>query len=48
MNSLPIFYRDRITSKIIMNGNNEKTTEENICPICEDNKVSAMLNCYVI
>ncbi len=44
MNSLPIFYRDNVIKR-----NNEATkgNEEEICPICEDKKVSIMLDCYV-
>jgi hypothetical protein len=44
MNSLPIFYRDNVVKRksVTLTGN-----EEEICPICEDKKVSIMLNCFV-
>jgi hypothetical protein len=48
MNSLPIFYRDNvIRRKISATPENTTRGEEEICPICEDNKVSVMLDCYV-
>ena len=47
LNSLPIFYRDRINCIISTMGKTADMSEENICPICEDKKVSTMLDCYV-
>ena len=43
MNTLPIFYRDNVVKR------STSTTkgEDEICSICEENKVSVMLECYV-
>ena len=43
MNTLPIFYRENVVKR------STSTTkgEDEICSICEENKVSVMLECYV-
>ena len=45
INGLPLFYKEKInrsfkTKDIIQN-------EENTCPICDDNKVTVMIECCV-
>ncbi len=51
MNSLPVFYLDNIVRKrvnsICDKENTTKGNEDDICPICEEKKVTIMLDCYV-
>lgn len=55
MNCLHLFYKDKIEIKLIKESekiNDLKTenidiNEETNCPICEEKKVTMMINCYV-
>lgn len=46
MNSLPIFYRDNVVRRYSIS-ETTKGNNDDICPICEENKVSIMLECFV-
>ena len=43
INSTHIFYENKLKQKF---PNGKKNEENDICPICEENKVSIMLDCY--
>jgi hypothetical protein len=44
MNSLPIFFQATLNKRLSAT---TKGNEDDFCPICEENKVSIMLDCYV-
>jgi len=46
MNSLQIFYLENLVKKKTIE-EITKGKEDDTCPICEDQKVSVMLDCYV-
>jgi hypothetical protein len=46
MNTIPIFYRENVIKRKSF-AETTQGNEEEICPICEDKKVSIMLDCYV-
>jgi hypothetical protein len=41
MNCLNLFYEENIIKRSITNNGDDE------CPICEENKVTVMLDCYV-
>lgn len=45
MESTPIFYGDKLKERF-SSGQTTMNDENGICPICEENKVSIMLDCY--